>query len=259
MEKLISDDGYNELPDDDDQCFVAFEVKAHARLNAMLQNESPTDDYYQTVKSQYMSAVYSAANACHITTLPAPQFEDSINFYKTFNMFELAVQGEVARIRVRGRRSIGITSVQLLDNTKTIIRHHVSRLRDIISAADLPPDRKEALNRKLEELVEALENRRLNLGKVMLALGYVVAGLASATTIASEGPAALVHIQNAVIAIMTGVGADKMSEDAAKLRLAPPLKALPAPPPPVEVVAARANRPSWDTPRGGDLDDDIPF
>ncbi len=260
MDQLVSDDDYNELPEDDEQCFAAFEAKIRASMTAKLDDENRSGEYFQSLKSQYMAAVYSVALECGITTLPIPKFNNISNFYETFNIFELAVQGEVARIRVRGRRSLGATSVQLLDNTKTIIRHHVSRLREAIIAADLPPDRKNALNSKLDELVEGLERSRLNLGKTMLVLGYVVAGLAGATTIASEGPAALTHIQRAVTAILKEVGVDKMSEDTATLRLAPSPKALPAPPPPpAEVAPARAKGPSWDAQNGGDLDDEIPF
>lgn len=260
MEQLVTGDDYNDLPEDDEQCFAAFEAKIRANMTEKLDNEDRSGEYYHSIKSQYMASVYSVALECGINTLPAPRFDNNAKFYETYHSFELAVQGEVARILVRGRRMVNATSVQLLDNTKTIIRHHVSRLRDAIIAADLPPDRKEALNRRLDELVEILEKRRLNLGKTMLVLGYVVAGLAGATTIASEGPAAITHVQSVVTAIMKEVGADKMSEDTAALRLALPPKALPAPPPaPAQVVVTRAKNPSWDAPKDIDPDDEIPF
>lgn len=260
MKQLVSDDDYNDLPEDDDQCFAAFEGKIRASMTEKLDNDDRSGDYSQSIRSQYMAAVYSVALECGITAIPMPQFDNIQNFYEMFNLFELAVQGEVARIRIRGRRAVGATSVQLIDNTKTIIHHHVSRLRDAIIAADLPPDRKKALKKRLDDLIEELEKRRLNLGKVMLTLGYVVAGLAGATTIAAEGPAALINVQTAVIAIIKEVGGDKMSEDTAAQRLAPPPKALPAPPlPPARAAVARAKGPSWDTPKSADLDDEIPF
>ena len=260
MEQLVLDNDYNELPEGDDQCFAAFETKIRASMTEKLDDDRRSGEYFQSIKSQYMAAVYSVALECGINTLPSPQFNSINNFHEVFNLFELAVQGEVARIRIRGRRSLGATSVQLLDNTKTIIRHHASRLRDAIGAAYLEPDRKKALNGKLDELIEELEKRRLNLGKTMLSLGYIVAGLAGATTIASEGPAAIAHIQSAVTAIMKEVGGDKMSEDAATRRLAPPPRALPAPSLPLTKVAvARTKRPSWDATKNADLDDEIPF
>ena len=85
----------------------------------------------------------------------------------------------------------------------------------------------------------------------MAVLSMVLVGLGSATTIAAEGPSAITHI-------MQLIGVDKESEDAALSRLAPPPKALPAPPqtpPPVRVNAA----PAATQKRLPDLDDDIPF
>lgn len=261
MEQLVSDDDYNDLPEDDEQCFASFAIKIRASMTEKLDHDRRSNEYSQAIMSQYMAAVYSVAIECGINTLPSPQSNSVSNLYEVFNLFEIAVQAEVARIRIRGRRSLGATSVQMLDNTKTIICHHVSRLRDAVTAADLPSDRKKVLNSKLDEMIEILEKRRLNLGKAMLALGYVVAGLAGSTTVASEGPAALIHIQSAITAILKEVGADKMSEDSATMRLVPSPKALPAPlPSPITpVAAARVGAPTWDTPVDSDLDDDIPF
>ena len=76
-------------------------------------------------------------------------------------------------------------------------------------------------------------------------------GLGSATTIAAEGPVAVNNI-------MKLLAADKETEDAARLRLAPPQKALPMPPAKTAVPASGGGL-SWDAPRGGDLDDEIPF
>jgi len=98
---------------------------------------------------------------------------------------------------------------------------------------------------KLDELLEELEKRRLNLGKTMLVLSVVLSGLSAAsnaTIIAAEGQAAIGHI-------LSLIGMDKESEEAALSRLAPPPKALPAP----EKKPAPPRQPI------NDLDDDIPF
>ena len=257
---LISDEDYDKLSADDEQCFAEFEATCRRNMTEMLDDEQRSSEYYQSIKAQYMSSVYSVALECGITSLPQPQYENNASFYESYNHFCLAVQGEVARIRIRGRRSRDAISVQLVDKTKTTIQHYVSRLREAIKASSLPEDRKRTLNLKLDELIDELEKRRLNLGRTMLVLSCAVAGLSGATTIAADGPAALTNIQSVVTSIMKLIGVDKDSEDAAALRLAPPPKALPAPPtPPAKTMtAARRNGPSWDT-SGGDLDDEIPF
>ena len=151
-------------------------------------------------------------------------------------------------------RAGGSLSVQLTDNTRTKIQHHVSRLREVIDASNLSPSHKTALRGKLDELIEALESRRLNLGKAMVVLSVVMAGLASvanATTIAADGSAA-------VTAILKVIGIDKESEESALSRLAPPPKALPAPE--KKAATRRGVTPaSWEAPSTSDLDDEIPF
>jgi hypothetical protein len=174
-------------------------------------------------------------------------------FYDEYSQFCLAVQGEVARIRIRGRRSRNSVSVQLTDNTRTKIEHYISRLWETINKSNLPDHRKKALRDKLDELSEELGKRRLNLGKTMVVLAVVMAGLqglANMTTIAAEG-------ESAVASIMKLIGVDKETEETAVSRLAPPPKALPAPP---SHARPRLAVPSRAPLRAvNDLDDDIPF
>lgn len=241
--ELISTEEFDNLPEDDEQCFVEFEAICRRNMTEIINNEK--NNVYRTVQAQYMAAVSSVAVECGLTnlsvSLPA---ENDDNFYDEFSKFSLAVQGEVARIRIRGRRSRNSVSVQLTDNTRTKIAHYISRLRETIDKSDLPDARKKALRGKLDELADELGKRRLNLGKTMAVLSMVLVGFGSATTIAAEGPSAITHI-------MKLIGVDKESEDAAVSRLAPPPKALPAPPQKPTPVRVNA--------RPAAIDDDIPF
>lgn len=254
MDQLISDEDYDDLPEDDEKCFAEFENRIHSKMAIMLDDDRRSAEFYQSIRSQYMASVYSVAVECGITSLPSPpQFSRDGEFYSFYSRFELAVQGEVARIRVRGRRSRNSDSVLLIGNTKTKIQHHVSRLRQVIGTSNLPISRQQALNAKLDELMGEIEKPRLSFGKTMAVLSCVVVGLsgvaANATIIAAEGQAAITNI-------MRLIGIDKESEDAATLRLTPPQKALPAPP--VKTVnASRGKGPQWDAPP--DLDGEIPF
>jgi hypothetical protein len=199
-----------------------------------------------------MAAVSAVADECGIPNLEVSPPPDYDAFYDVFNPFQLAVQGEIARIRVR-RRGIQPYSVQLAPNTKTKIEFHMGHIRSAINTSNLSDDRKRTLNDKLDELVAELANRRLGYGKTMAVLSAMLVGMAAATTVAAEGPAAVTNI-------MKLISIDKESEDSARLRLAPPQKALPAPSKKTMVTAIRSGgNPSWDAPTGGDLDDDIPF
>jgi hypothetical protein len=248
--ELISSEEFDNLPEDDAQCFVEFEAICRRNMTRMI-NSDTSSAFDRSVQAQYVAAVSSVAVECGLTHLAhPPMIENSGDFFERFSQFGLAVQGEVARIRIRGRRSRGSLSVQLTDNTRAKIQHYVSRLRETIDASDLPAVRKSALRDKLDELVDELEKRRLNLGKAMLILSVVLTGLggmANTTTIAAEGSAAVTQI-------MTLIGADKESEEVALSRMAPPPKALPAP-----VASQKQAAPNWELPSASDLDDEIPF
>jgi hypothetical protein len=240
---LISAEEFDNLPDDPEQCFVEFEATCRRNMNKMCEGEQDRE-YCLLVEKQYMFAVYAVAQECGVASLPEPDIRSN-NHYESFNQFLLNAQSEVARIRVRGRRSLNSLSVQLRENTRTKIQHYVLRLREIIDKSTLPNHRKTVLHGKLNELMAELEKRRLNFGKTMLMLSVVLSGLgaaSNATTIAAEGQAAVGHILGLI-------GTDKESEQAAVSRLAPPQKALPAP----------EKKPMPRSMKTDLLDDDIPF
>ena len=237
--ELISAEEFDSLPEDDEQCFVEFEAICRRNMTRMI-NSDTSGNFDRSVQAQYMAAVSSVAVECGFTHLLQPStIESDNNFYENFSRFSLTVQGEVARIRIRGRRSRGSLSVQLTDNTRARIQHYVTRLGEVIDASDLPAARKATMHGRLRELVEELEKRRLNLGKTMFVLSMVVANLAGTT-----------HI-------MRLIGVDKMSEEKALSRLASPPKALPAPSQ-TSIPTQKRVVPSWET-TSSDLDDEIPF
>ncbi len=130
--------------------------------------------------------------------------------------------------------------------TRTKIEHYISRIRDVVAKSDMDAGRKRDLNKKLDELVSELTGHRLSFAKSMAILAAVMATMGSVVTISADGPSAVAHI-------MQLIGEDKATEETAARRLAPPPKALPAPPKP-----GTFGRPP---PRSlpDELDDDIPF
>lgn len=144
--ELISAEEFDNLPEDDEQCFVEFETICRRNMTRMINNDT-SGNFDRSVQAQYVAAVSSVAVECGLPHLTAePIIESDDDFYERFSRFSLAVQGEVARIRIRGRRSRGSLSVQLLDNTRTKIQHYVARLREIIDASDLSANQKAALH-----------------------------------------------------------------------------------------------------------------
>ena len=234
--ELITEEQYDALPEDDEQCFVQFEAICAASVKRML-NEDSSREFDAEIRSQYMAAVGAVAEACGIPNIHAHR--DSEDEYGSFCH---AVQRAVARIRVQRRGFRHSYSVQLLPNTKAKIAHHIAQIREVIQTSDLPGDRQKVLGAKLDEVAAEMEKARVGFGKVLAVLGTVLVGLANVTIIAAEGPTAV----NAIMKLLT---LDKETEDEAKLRLAPPQRALPAPPP--AKTRATTVAPSWDAPWQG--------
>lgn len=242
--ELISDEEFDNLPADNERCFIEFEAINRRNMNRMINNDT-NSDFDTTIRQQYMTAVAAVAQECGIPNI----FFDpdaNENTYQQFGRFSLSVQSEIARLRIRQRGERHPYSVLLTGSTRTKIEHYISRIRDVVAKSDMDPYQKRDLSKKLDELVSELSGPRLSFAKSMAILAAVMATMGSVVTISADGPSAVAHI-------MRLIGEDKTTEETAARRLAPPPKALPAPPkngsfgqsPPLSL--------------SNELDDDIPF
>ena len=243
--ELISDEEYANLPDEDDRCFVEFESICRRNMTRMI-GEDTSNELDRVVREQYMAAVSAVAEACKIPNVSYNPDGPS-NFNDTFGRFSLAVQGEVARIRIRSRGTRHPYSVLLTGSTRTKIEHYISGIRDMVEQSDLDSDRKKRLQSRLDQLVAELSSPRLSFAKTMGILAAVLATTASSVTIAADGQSAVAHI-------IQLIGHDKETEDTAARRLTPPPKALPAP---LVKAPSAQQQPTWMAAAG--LDDEIPF
>jgi hypothetical protein len=242
--ELISEEEYSNLPDDDDRCFVEYENIVRRSMTRMI-DEDTSQAFDRAIREQYMAAVAAVARECHIPNIEYNPGNGG-EFHNIFGQFCLAVQGEVARIRIRLRGLSHPYSVLLTGSTRTKIEHYISRIRDVVERSDLDHDRKKRLAHRLDQLTAELSSQRLSFAKTMGILAAVLAATGSSVTIAADG-------QNAVAHIVQLIGHDKESEEAAEQRLAPPQKALLSPP------MTTPFRQQPDRRVGGELDDEIPF
>lgn len=214
-------------------------------MNRMIDADS-SNEFERAIKEQYMSAVFAVAQECGIPDVYLPDPTDG--FYREFTTFSLAVQGAVAKIRIRSRKAHHQHSVLLTSTTRTKIEHYVGRIRELVDHSDLDYDKKKALATKLDELVAELSHKRFSLAKSMAILVGISTILGTSVTSLADGDKALLQI-------MRLIGVDKETEDAASKRLSPPQKALPSPKSKSPAISKQtaAKKPSYD------LDDDIPF
>jgi hypothetical protein len=226
---------------------VEFENIVRRNMTRMI-DENSTNDFDQAVREQYMATVAAVAEECDIPDIHL-KLNSQRSFWEEFSTFSLAVQGQVARIRIRVIGRQRPYSVLLTTNTRTTIEHYISRIRETVQSSELEPSRKKRIDEKLDQLAAELKTPRLSFGKSMAILAAVLATMGSTVTIAADG-------RNAVAQIIRLIGEDKETEDAAAQRLAPPPRALPSP---------DTSKPpaAWQTPALKNakvaIDDDIPF
>src|SRR5689334_16754730 len=107
MVKLVSEEEFDDLPEDDEQCFVEFEGKCRREMDRVLSGND-NNPFEVSVRNRYMSEVYGAAMECGIPDIPEPRHStDYRENFDCFSEFAEAVARMVARIRLRHRRARG--------------------------------------------------------------------------------------------------------------------------------------------------------
>ncbi|TPM96698.1 hypothetical protein [Mesorhizobium sp. B2-1-3A] len=240
-DEIISGREFATLPFEPDAKFAALEEICRRNMNAMITGESP-EHYDRGIRTQYMAVIAAAAEELGFVGFAYPS--DMQNPMEEFDDFLLKATATTTRIRLRSTVGAPETSVRLASKTRGRIEQQLNKLRQIISAGDLPEDRRKRLLRKLDELSVELSQPRVSFAKVLAVIAAVSVGVGGATGFLAEAP-------QAIATITSLIGADKEAEDAETTRLGPPPspKALPAPARQIAPPAVKHR----------ELDDEIPF
>jgi hypothetical protein len=240
---LIPEEAYEASPQESNDKF-AFLVRIAQTNLARLLDQSNSNDFSSEIRSQFISIIGGIADALGIEGLPA--IGNDLADYNQYQLFQVFLAGLVAKVRLQGQLVPRPFSVEIGRITKAKIQQEIDQLRRSIDASELTDAKKSALRDKLDELQTELEKKRLS-------FAHTMAIAASIMTIVGGGTAALASAPKAAETVMTIirlVGEDKEKEEQERLRLSPPLKALPN----YSKPAARLGPLPFD-----DLDDDIPF
>lgn len=240
--ELMSDADYEGLPEEADRKFIAIEAICRRNLNRFI-GEEDRNEFDDLLRSQYMMMVASAAGELGIEGIQYPHHADRPAY--ELDRFMVQVTAVVTRARLRSSKARS-GSVQVAAKTRVQLEVQIRRLRAIIEAGDLSPEKRQALLAKLEQLADEVAKTRLNLTKAMMLLAYVSMGVASGTSFLADAPEAITTISSLI-------GIDQQAEEDERQRIGapPPQKALPAPTPRNPSTA-----PAFEP---GALDEDIPF
>ena len=151
---------YDDLPEDHEKAFVYLERQFRADLDESLK-DNDKGGYDAYCKRKYMSAVIAAAKSLDIPGIAdysAPYKDREV--WDVFEMFEtdvlnLTIQIEINHSRRRKKYSVVFDSA---DRQK--LRHYIERIRTTVEASNAPQAKRDAIFKKLAELILEIDRDR---------------------------------------------------------------------------------------------------
>lgn len=240
----MSESIYDDLPEDHEQAFVYLEKQFRAQLDESLKdnNESSYDAY---CKRTYMNQVIAAANSLDIPGIKdyaVPSGDRKI--WEVFQSFEmdvmnLSIQIGINHARRRKRYSVALDKVE-----KEKIRHYIEQIRTVVENSELPQDKRDAIFKKLSELVLEIDRDRTRFEIVV----DTVRGVARLSgDVEREGAEPWWKW----VKLIFGVIDDAKEKE--------PQVSLPAPKERKRLEPPRKQLPPVDSSTSDDINDDIPF
>lgn len=205
---LISPEEYAGLPEDPVEAFIELERICRFRLLDIADESKngASDDRHL----EYISRVAAAAWEFGIQGGNALQMPSTDEYdYRDFRAFSQQVAALLTRLQIRVAKNTSATSVALRDVERSSLLVYINNLREQIKNAGLTEERCKLLLKKLDELQDALEGRRISFTKVMIA----IAAFAGAVTASEQ---AIIKAPETVAAVVKLLGQAKAQEDAAR-------------------------------------------
>jgi hypothetical protein len=263
---MITDEELAQLPEDPELAFVEFEkvLRGHvddAELQELKLSEEGVSVPHMvsaaSYKREYINKVLAAARAFGISALKewrVPSAQDDIELI--FVNLTSEVDHFTTQVRIRNASRNRQNSVSLDGNTKAKIHTYIQHIRETIEKSNLPEDKKDRLYDKLNTFALEVDKNRTSLQAGMAVYIAVCDGI-------GQGFKKLEPVRKMIDSIATLLGRAKDVEDS--LRPALPRqqehKRLEGPQARTEGNQNPPSQsgPSWEAPKGGDLDDEIPF
>jgi hypothetical protein len=197
----LTDQDYDDLPEDDGEAFCLLEGISRDRLHAA-ERDDRGDLHYEDML-RYMNEVSAIASEFNLTGLDYD--EDADNYSREFARFTRAVDAKLAQIRVQRARRDRRNSVALSGSSREKMQHHLERLKAEVSASSLPKKRQTSLLDKIAEFEAELAKPRFNLALAMSLMAMV-------TATAHDGGEILTSAPSITKAFLEIIGKEKQEE-----------------------------------------------
>jgi hypothetical protein len=197
---------------------------------------------YNSIAIEYMNHTLAAAQTLHLDILngwSVPSHADR-DLSDRFHDFTTAVDNFKVQVAIDHARGENQFSVALSKPQKDQIRHFVQQIKDVIDNSHLATEKKERLYDLINQFLAEVERDRTS----WQVFSDLIIGVAH---LGSEAAKELEPARKFIDSISRLLGRAKEFEDSAP-QLPPPSTPRQLPPPPKNAL-----------PKGGDLDDEIPF
>jgi hypothetical protein len=250
-------DHYLDLPEDPELQLVAFERLARENMsNSIRSINQDTHEHYvlsetREVKAYYANKLMAFHDAHSFTMLSKPSLRRSDDsFENEFDAFLDEVTYWTTQIEVRHANRLRpiSTVLQLTPEIRQQLHSYINKIRETVAPLQLPEKKKEAILGKLNSLADEVDRDRT---KTEAWTAFVLE-IASAGGQAAKELKPIKDISDAIGSLLGK--AKEIAEGMRRLPAPAPRARIEGPPKPEP-----PSGPSWDAPRGGDLDDEIPF
>jgi hypothetical protein len=214
----VSDEQLLNLPEDNEQAFIALERlarKSYYSSVSDLTSTTKTPSAYARLQHEYLNYVQAAAEQFAIEGLPAePPPSDTGALNNFFRDFVSKVERYTIKVRLRHSRRARPFTVYLGEAAKVKIQHLLTQIKDQLQHLSVSEDKKDALLKK----ILAFE---LELGRARTRF-EIFAGLVIASAdLAGEATKKLEPIKKFVDSIARVIGAAKSEEEQEDVRRLP--------------------------------------
>lgn len=231
---------YAELPADPELAFLILEQRYRDECNRQVDSVSEderTNVFYVDYIAQVLAIIKALGLEAEFDT-EVPKIEEVS--YHTYINFSKDVKYYRTILEIKHGRRVQKFSVRFDGATKQKIRHHLTKVREIVENMEVSQDKKEALFLKIGALEQEVERDRTRF-EAYAALVIESAG------ILGDAADKLEPVRKWLDTIGRVIWGAKKEEDAKQL------------PPPPELKRIQPPQTAEQLPENGNLDDDIPF
>lgn len=166
MLTLISDDELLNLPDDPELAFVQYERTLRDKLHTEINESGGYNE--QSLQLEYINHVIAAVKALELNILSewmVPKVNENIS--RLYDQFCSDVDHFTVQIRFKHVRRIKYYSIALDPTTKQKIRHHLTKIKEIVDRLEVPDKKREAFYSRIAALESEVDRDRTRYDAVM--------------------------------------------------------------------------------------------